>query len=463
MAQVHRSLQQAGLCDILRREFPRMQTAITRAALGLALIFPAVYGQLSYPGLTRVKTFVFQNHVAMSLYVDESDNCEVIYYTVKGLIFGQKLTPVGVTILAGPVPATTVSAQLLCLFTIALKHVAFSGSERPKPQTRLSRTDASSASTSQQVWIASDTPPSTAPNASGGVYVIDPSTFDTVASIPLPGTIASSPTALATNNAGTYVYAVISAPAGTTTGSAMIAVINTSSYSIAQIINLPQGVSPGTPALSANDRYLYVPNSGTGGGVLVIDTQNPSSITTIPTTMTYPKTTEQLAPAQVALTPDGELLFAWGLNTFAVIDTTTGQQVGQIIVPEEQNNQFFQNQLNTGVNYFVVDPTGSRIYAFANYGSGPSNTFTGYLYAYDTASLSQVGSVELGQNVDLDYIAITPDGSTVFVSEFVYADGQNPIFLVDAQSLAVTQANLTAPPLSESDTGLWQTMQVVLQ
>lgn len=293
--------------------------------------------------------------------------------------------------------------------------------------------------------------------------MIDPGTLETMASIPLPGTIASSPTALAANHAGTYVYAVISAPAGTTTGPAMIAVINTSSYSVAQTINLPSGISPGTPALGANDRYLYVPNSGTGGGVLMIDTQNPSSITTIPTTITYPKTTGQLAPAQVALSPDGELLFAWGMNTLAVIDITTGQQIGQIVLPAEQASLFLQNQQQTGTNYFVVDPTGSRIYTFANYGSGPANTWTGYLYVYDTASLSLTGSVDLGQNVDLDSIGITPDGSTVFVSAFVYADGTNPVFTVNAQSLAVTEANPTAPPLSDSDTGLWQTMLVVLQ
>jgi DNA-binding beta-propeller fold protein YncE len=259
------------------------------------------------------------------------------------------------------------------------------------------------------------------------------------------------------------VYAVISAPPGYAMGPAMIAAIDTSSYAVAQTFNLPSGVNPGIPALSADDGYLYVPNNASAGGVLVIDTQNPSSITTIPTSVTYPKLTEAAAVAQVAVTPDGELLFAWGSNNFFVIDITTGQQIGQILLPTEQGGQFLQNQQETGASYFVIDPTGSRIYAFANYGSGPSNTWTGYLYVYDTASLALVQSVELSKNVDLDSIAITPDGSAVFVGSFVYADGDSPTFGIDTQSLSVTQANSTAPPLSQSDTGLWQTLQAVLQ
>jgi len=441
-----------------------MRSGITRLALALALLSSALRAQPSFPGLVRYLTFATgRAHEFTSLFTDDSDNCISITWLATSTLVPGTWTKVTTYQIVG----TPVNTEKECSDVVYGGMGGNSGlapiAPQLQPRFTRARPNASSTPPGGLSWIGSTTPPSTAPTAAGAVYVVNPSTFDTVASIPLPGNIADSPTALATNHAGTYVYAVISAPPAAAMGPAMIAAIDASSYSIAQTINLPQGVSPGIPALSADDRYLYVPNSGPGGGVLVIDTQNPSSITTIPTTVTYPKSTEQAAVEQAAVTPDGELLFTWGSNNFFIIDTKAGQQIGQILLPTEQGNQSLQTYEGTGINYFVVDPTGSRIYAFANYGSGPSNTFTGYLYAYDTASLSMVGSVELGQDVDLDSIAITPDGSTIFVGAFVYADGTNPIFAVDAQSLAVSEANLSAPPLSESDTGLWQTMLLVLQ
>jgi hypothetical protein len=422
-----------------------MRSAIARLALALALLQPALRAQASFRGLVRYFTTV-ENGQAVSLYKDKSGDC----YEIKYYYFW---TPTG-----DNVRITSVQEKDGFNCNVASKTATFPDEDASLRQLRpsLTRTKASSTTPGALIWIGSDTPPSTAPNAGGAVYVLDPSTSDTVASIALTG----SPSALAANHAGTYMYAVTSPVPGP--GPSVIAAMNTSSYKVAQTINLPSGVIPGTPALSADDRYLYVPNNASAGGVLVIDTQNPSSITTIPTTLTYPKSTQPAPVAEVAVSPDGELVFAWGSYNIFVIDTTVGQQIGQILLPVEQGNLFIQNQQNAGANYFVIDPTGSRIYAFANYGSGPANSWTGYLHVYDTASLSLVSSLELGQGVDLDNVAFSSATSTVLVSSFVYADGQNATFLVDAQSLAVTQANPTAPSVSLGD-GLWQTILVVLQ
>lgn len=427
--------------------------SIVHLALALALLQPALRGQLSgWRGLVRYITFeTGRANERTSLFTDNSGDCWSVTYTTFS-------TPAGNTY---QIIGTPVALDISCdcaIGTTSFAQIQPATERRGQFHSSTARPDASSALSARPIWIGSDTTPSTAPTAMGAVYVIDPSTFEPVAAIPLSG----KPSALAANHAGTYVYAVTSPRPGPSPGPSMIAAIDTSSYRVAQTINLPQGVNPGIPALSADDRYLYVPNSGTAGGVLVINTQNPSSITTIPTTVTYPKLTQPAAVAQVAVTPDGQLLFAWGSYNIFVIDTAAAQQIGQILLPTEQGNEFLQNQQDTGSNYFVIDPTGSRIYAFANYGSGPSNTWTGYLYAYDTASLSLAGSVELAQNVDVDSIGITPDGSTVFVSSFVYADGENPVFAIDAQSLAMTQSNPRAPSVSLSD-GFWQTLLVVLQ
>jgi hypothetical protein len=423
-----------------------MQSAIARLALALALLQPALRAQVSFRGLTRYITTI-KNGQLVGIYRDNSNNCWEIKYRVF-------LTPTGETLQATSVE---LKVDFYCGDVTVSPNAVFPEQDdlRQHLMSSLTRTEASTTPRAL-IWIGSDTPPSTAPNAAGAVYVVDPSTSDTVAAIALSG----SPSALATNHAGTYMYAVTSPVPGP--GPSVIEAMNTSSYTVTQTINLPQGVSPGTPALSADDRYLYVPNNASAGGVLVIDTQNPSSITTIPTTVTYPKSTQPAPVAQAAVSPDGELVFAWGSYNIFVIDTTVGQQIGQILLPAEQGNQFLQNQQQTGANYFVIDPTGSRIYAFANYGSGPSDTWTGYLHAYDTASLSLVSSIELGQGVDLDNIAFSPETSTVLVSSFVYTDGQNATFIIDAQSLAVTHANPTAPSVSLGD-GVWQTMLVVLQ
>jgi len=425
-----------------------MQSRIARLVLALVLLQSALRAQVSIRGLTRYYT-TMKNGQMVGIYRDRSDHCWEITYRIL-------LTPTG-----DKFQATSVVEKLnyycgsLKVPTTATFPDEDALSRKPTPS--LSRPKASAAILQPPIWISSDTPPSTAPNAAGAIYVVDPSTFDTVASIPLSGT----PSALASNHAGTYMYAVISPVTGT--GPSAIVAMTTSNYSVAQNIPLPQGVSPGTPTVSADDRYLYVPNNSGSGGVLVIDTQNPSSITTIPTTVTYPKSSQPAPVAQVALTPDGELLFAWGSYNLFVIDTNTAQQVGQILLPAELDNLFIQNQQNAGSNYFVMDPTGSRIYAFANYGSGPSDTWTAYLHVYDTASLSLVKSLELGSGVDLDNVAFSPETSTVAVSSFVYADGTNTAFIIDEQSLAVSQINLTAPPLAQSDTGLWQTTLVALQ
>lgn len=168
------------------------------------------------------------------------------------------------------------------------------------------------------LWILSGTPPANAPATNDAVYAIDPSTLQTVGTISTPGPI---PLGIAVNNGGTYAYAAIQGVAAGQTGipahPPLIEVIDTSALAIAQTINLPQGVNPGPPAFSPDDRYLYVPSNGTTTGLLVIDTQNPSSITTIPITSVDRNGNAFPNPVnQAAITPDGQLLFVYEANSF---------------------------------------------------------------------------------------------------------------------------------------------------
>jgi hypothetical protein len=194
--------------------------------------------------------------------------------------------------------------------------------------------DQSSASDQGYFWLLSPNSPDGAPATDAGVYALYPNTPQIAASIATPGPI---PLGIVVNHARTFVYATIQGvPSGQTGIPAHppeIVAISTASLSITQTINLPQGVNPGTPVLSPDDRYLYVPSDGTSPGVFVVDTENTASITGIPVTI-IDRSGNTVAENvnQGAITPDGELLFVTESGSAGggvyVIDTLTQQQTG---------------------------------------------------------------------------------------------------------------------------------------
>jgi DNA-binding beta-propeller fold protein YncE len=114
--------------------------------------------------------------------------------------------------------------------------------------------------------------------------------------------------------------------------------------------------------LSPDDRYLYVPSDGNPSGLLVIDTQNPSSIVTIPVMQTFRDGSRQAVPVnRAAMTRDGELLFLVETSSTSkifVIDTSTGQQVAEFFPPQQQGT-------SQDLADVAIDPTGSRLYVAA--------------------------------------------------------------------------------------------------
>jgi len=309
------------------------------------------------------------------------------------------------------------------------------------------RSDQSSASDQGYFWMLSPDSPDGAPATDAGVYALDPNTLDIVASVATPGPI---PLGIVVNHARTFAYATIQGvPSGETGVPAHppeIVAISTATFSIAQTINLPQGANPGTPVLSPDDRYLYVPSDGISSGVFVVDMQNTASITAIPVTIT--DRNGNALPENVnqgVITPDGELLFVMesgsaGGGVYA-FDTVTQQQTGRLILPPEQGN--IQSTLA-----LAIDPTGSRVYVLGAAGVGSQTTYTGYVTAFDTASLTQTGSVTLKQGIYPSSMGISLDGTTLFASD----QNSSTIFGIDAVSLAVTEFDL--PPAPPDPSGL---------
>jgi DNA-binding beta-propeller fold protein YncE len=281
------------------------------------------------------------------------------------------------------------------------------------------------------IWLLSGTPPAGAPAISSGVYAVDPNTENVVASIPIAG---SNALAIAAGHTGAYVYATVQGFAGAPGVPANppeLDVISTSSFSVVETIDLPQGANPGRPASSPDDRYIYVPSDGSLQGVLVVDTQNPSSVTTIPATATLPVNTS-------VITPDGELLFVMeGSSTGSVyaIDTTTGQKIARMAVPLQQGE--FETLAD-----IVIDPTGSQLYLAGSAGVGPLNQYTGYLTAFDTATLTSTASTVLNQGMYVNSMAISQDGSYVIVND----EFSTAAYAVSTPTFAVVQQNFPAPP-----------------
>lgn len=278
------------------------------------------------------------------------------------------------------------------------------------------------------LWLLSDLVPTSAPATDDAVYALDPNTLQITATVLIPGPI---PQGLAINNEGTYVYATVQGVAAGENGipahPPLLLAIDASSATLTQTVDLPQGAIPGKPVLSPDDRYIYIPNSASSGGLMVIDTQNSFSMTTIPLTQTLRVGTAPAGTNRAAITPDGELLFLIESQTspgdIYVVDTTTQQQIADI------------KGGTPALNDLVLDPTGARLFVAAQTS----------VNVYNTATLAQTGSVPITkQGAQLKNIGITPDGLTVVTND----QNSTAIFMIDAASLSLTETDLPTPPPS---------------
>jgi len=167
-----------------------------------------------------------------------------------------------------------------------------------------------------------------------------------------------------------------------------------------------------------------------------VDTQNPSSIVTVPLSNQYAN------PSRGVLTPDGALLFVLSANTVPaqvfVVDTLAQAQIA--VINTSQGSLF-----DVALTDIAIDPTGARLYLLGNTGVGPQNQRTGYLFVYDTASLAQLAAILVQPSGFLNNMAITAGGGTIYAND-QFSGNQ---FAIDAASLAVTAlppAPLSTPP-----------------
>ena len=285
------------------------------------------------------------------------------------------------------------------------------------------------------IWVLSDMPPETAPPTSDAVFAVDPNTFQNVATILLPAPIAGT---IAGSNSGAMVYVTVPecgvgcsdvAPAH----APLVEAISTSTLSIVQTITLPSGVTAGEPALSADDRYLYLPvtvqaQSGNQGQVWVIDTQNPSAtIAKIGLTSTTRSGTSAAGSATVAaITPDGQTLFTVCDYGVCAVDTTAKQQTAFI---------GYGAGFDAAISGMAIDPTGSRLFL-----QGKT-----HVYVYDTATLSQVGVVapkSSDPKLSLTSIQMSPDGFTVYVNDL---NSATAFYGINAITLTATEIDAPTP------------------
>lgn len=183
-----------------------------------------------------------------------------------------------------------------------------------------------------------------------------------------------------------------------------VTVLATSTNTISATIPVSSG--PGAITASPDGSLVYVSSEGSGT-ISVIATATNTVIATIP-----------VSASSVAITPDGNRLYASGGDVVNVISTTTNTISGPpIAVP------------NAGA--LAMAPDGNRVYVAR---------FDGHLSTLDTATNSLVGTPLFLQALCLS-LAVTPDGRQV------YAGCEGSIVIVDvASNTVVTQLNQPVSP-----------------
>ena len=194
--------------------------------------------------------------------------------------------------------------------------------------------------------------------------------------------------------------------------------INKATRAVSGTIDLPNGLSPGKPVVSPDDRFVFVPVAAdrrnfpnAASGVAIIDAQTNAVAGTIPIS---------IVDAQVrraVMTPDGALLFVVATQSIParifVLDTLTREQVAMLIVP------------NSSFRDLLVDHTGSRLYLL-NQNS---------LVVYDIATLTETGRLTPRANGRFNNMALSLDGGSLFLND----EFSTSIVRVDTDPLRVAE------------------------
>ncbi|MGC2696348.1 MAG: hypothetical protein WA738_11210 [Candidatus Angelobacter sp.] len=236
----------------------------------------------------------------------------------------------------------------------------------------------------------------------------------------------STNTVTATIVVGGFPIGVVFSPDGTRAfvtnqSGSSISVINTASNTVVATVALPAGALPSRPqvlAITPDGSSLYVPDVS-NNDVLVISTATNSVIATIPV---------GTQPTSVAVTPDGAHAYVLGLGFVSVIATATNTiSAGPISV-----NSGGVEIASPGL---AVTPAGDFVYVSPE---GNGNLVT----VISTASNTVSATVSVPGAGLLDGLAITPDGSRVYI-----ADLFNNVDVIDTATNTLEPSSIPAGSL----------------
>jgi hypothetical protein len=243
------------------------------------------------------------------------------------------------------------------------------------------------------VYILSDSP-------RDAVYILNQDTGAVAGTVPLP----TLPIGVGVNQSGSRAYVTnLGIEAGNPFFPAApprVRVIDKATRAVSATIDLQNGLSPGKPVVSPDDRFVYVPVGADRrnfpnavSGVAIIDAQTNAVVGTIPISVV------DAAVRKAVMTPDGALLFVVATQSIParvfVLDTMTREQVAVLTVA------------NSSFRDLLVDHTGSRLYLL-NQNS---------LVVYDTATLTETGRLTPRANGRFNNMALSIDGGSLFLND----------------------------------------------
>lgn len=206
------------------------------------------------------------------------------------------------------------------------------------------------------------------------------------------GFLLNEPTGIVVNSSGSLAYV-------TDTGSNAVIVINVATNSI--VARIPVGNVPTAIAISPDNQYLYTVNYNNGqyAGTL-------SKINTITNQVVGNPVPVGNGPWSITLTRDGSRIYVANRydKTISVIDASTGILVTTIILPDH------------AIPYaLLTNPNGEYVYVSA-YQQNPNDLIPDGIGVISTATNTLVNSIALGIGSKPKGLAISPDGSILYVA-----------------------------------------------
>jgi YVTN family beta-propeller protein len=222
------------------------------------------------------------------------------------------------------------------------------------------------------------------------VSVVNPSTNTVVTQIPLPINSGQGFGAIAVSPDGAYVYAAAQSPQGGAGPNVFI--ISTLTWTVVNQLNTGGLVS--SIVFTPNGEWAYIANEyGNTVSVVYAPTQTISAAVSIP------------APSSVAVSPDGETVYAVSAedNGNPANPDTTGRLYA---ISVATNTVSGYTQFNVNPNEVAVSTGGSYVYVVSA---------SGTLFVIDSATLAITSKLSIGENPA--FITASPNGAFMFLSD----------------------------------------------